>query len=320
MPGHAGCARRLTLSERPGGDAGRDLYGLDPGAFTAARNTLARRLRTEGHKAEAALVARLRRPPVTAWALNQVARHQPGVIDAVLDAGAGLRAATEDALGGDASGLRTAQAWERRAVEAAVAAAVAHLVAAGHGAGDVTTQRMTGTVRAALVDATVAAALREGILDDDRDAPGFGLDAFSPAVADSAAKRRSRAGATTGGAGAGGVTEGGDPGTGRAEVPATPDEAEAARSVAAAEAARARGRAAQLRAEADQAENLAQAAREQAVGARAQADRANDDATRLERAAEAAATQAASARAVAERAEDEVRAAADRAGAHPGGE
>lgn len=294
----------------PGGDAGRDLYGLVPGEFTAARNALAKQLKTAGDKDEAALVAKLRKPPTTAWALNKVAREQPGVIDAVLDAGAGLRAATENVLAGDASGLRTAQAWERRSVDAATSAGAAALTAAGQGAGDAARQRMAATVRAAMVDGDVANALRDGVLDDDRDAPGFGLDAFSPAVAGSAARRRASAPPPTKPAPAGQAEE----------EPPVPDDATEgvadatraqaeARAAAEAEAAVAAEWSVDLARRAEQMEAAAEVARAAAEGARTQAVRAAAQADERDHAARQATTSALSARAEADAAATAAKAA-----------
>ncbi|MEA2589487.1 MAG: hypothetical protein QOH66_2414, partial [Actinomycetota bacterium] len=50
------------------------LYAAPPDRFTAERDALAKSLKTSD-KAAAAAVKALRRPPVTAWALNQVARN-----------------------------------------------------------------------------------------------------------------------------------------------------------------------------------------------------------------------------------------------------
>jgi hypothetical protein len=156
-----------------------DLYEVDPANFTDARNALVKRLRAEGQRDEAGRVAKLRRPPVSAWALNQVARHQQDLIRAVLDTGDRLRSAMANAVGGDASDLRDAQGAQRRAVDAAVAAAAGCLRGAGHPGIDTAKQRMVATLGAAVVDEAVARRLRDGVLDGDRSAPGFGLDATS---------------------------------------------------------------------------------------------------------------------------------------------
>jgi hypothetical protein len=154
-----------------------DLYGLPVDRFTEARNGLVKRLKAAGERDEAARIAKLRRPPATAWALNQVAPQRPGLIDAVLDAGETLKAAMQSTLGGDRSGLRAAQLAEREAVDAVLAAAAEHLESAGLAAGDQAHQRLAATVRAAVVDGSVAALLRAGELDRDHDQPGFGMDA-----------------------------------------------------------------------------------------------------------------------------------------------
>jgi hypothetical protein len=154
-----------------------DLYGLPTERFTAARNELAKRLKAAGQRQKASGVARLRKPPATAWALNHLARQDPEVVGAVFDAGSELRAAMDAALGGDASGVRAARTAEREAVTAAVTAGGRLLDESGHSSTDAALRRMEATLRAAMVDEAVADALRQGVLDRDHDAPGFGFDA-----------------------------------------------------------------------------------------------------------------------------------------------
>jgi hypothetical protein len=159
------------------------LYGLAPEDFTAARNELVKRLRAAGRRDQASGVARLRKPPATVWALNQVARQSPEALRAVFDAGARLRAAMDAALGGDASSVRAARADERQAVAAAVAAAGRHLEGSGHPATDAARRRMEATLRAAMVDDSVAERLGQGVLDADQDAPGFGFGGSAGSLA-----------------------------------------------------------------------------------------------------------------------------------------
>jgi hypothetical protein len=158
------------------------LYALPPEQFIAARGALAKEIRAGGDRAEAARVAKLRRPPVSAWALNQVAKADPRLVKELLDAGGVLRTAMSDAMAGDASSLRTAETAERETVEAIVGAAAAHLDGQGRSLGDLHRQRMTATLRAAVLDEEVAASLRRGTLDSDHDAPPFGFGAV-PEVA-----------------------------------------------------------------------------------------------------------------------------------------
>lgn len=159
-----------------------DLFRLRPEEFTAARNALAKRLRSDGERERAAEVQALRKPTMTAWALNQVAREQPGVVDRVVHAGEGLRSAMEKAIGGDRSDFQSAQSEERLSIQEAVDAASTVMEAAGVRVTETSRQRMTDTLRAAAVDASVGDQLRRGVLVADTSAPGFGLEGVSADV------------------------------------------------------------------------------------------------------------------------------------------
>ncbi|MGH9084590.1 MAG: hypothetical protein ACRDYW_03985, partial [Acidimicrobiales bacterium] len=154
-----------------------DLYGLAPSEFIAARDALARRLRAEGDREQAAVVKALRRPSATAAALNLAARRHPDILQLALDAGQQLRVATEDALAGDAGGLRAATAEERAASGRFLTAAEAFLGSASPDA----RQRMGATLRAALLDDEVMDALQRGVLAADHEPAGggFGLGGTS---------------------------------------------------------------------------------------------------------------------------------------------
>src|SRR3954451_21313497 len=54
-----------------------ELYGLALDEFVPRRDALAKRLRADGRREEAAEVAALRKPSVAAWAANQAIRSQP---------------------------------------------------------------------------------------------------------------------------------------------------------------------------------------------------------------------------------------------------
>ncbi len=68
-------------------DALEALFTVEPENFTATRDAIVKRMRADKRKEEAAVVASLRRPPATVWAMNQVVRSHPGVIDELLFAG-----------------------------------------------------------------------------------------------------------------------------------------------------------------------------------------------------------------------------------------
>ena len=151
------------------------LYAMRPDEFVKARNDLARSMRKEGRRDDAARVAKLRRPSVAAWALNQVAREEPKLVDGLLDAGARLRKAMERAVKGDATDVRPAQAAERAAADAVTSAARRRLDKTERQGTGVVAQRITNTLRAAVIDDTLAQQLRDGILDIDVESSGFGF-------------------------------------------------------------------------------------------------------------------------------------------------
>jgi hypothetical protein len=167
-----------------------DLYGLDLAEFTAARDALSKQLRAAGDTRSADAVKRLRRPALTVWGLNQVARSRHELIVEALESGKTLQAAMMKVLEGDRSQLATAQAKERAAVDAAVAAVSAALGSAGHRLTDAAAQRVAATVRAGFADPEVERELSAGRLTEEHAAPGFGLgpDTNLPAAPVSPAK------------------------------------------------------------------------------------------------------------------------------------
>ena len=70
-----------------------DLYGLPIERFTEERNTLARELRREARRDEAAFVSKLRKPSLAAWAVNQLVRSQRSEISALYESGDALQRA-----------------------------------------------------------------------------------------------------------------------------------------------------------------------------------------------------------------------------------
>jgi len=162
------------------------LYQLPLEQFVATRDQLARRLRAAGDRVGARQVAALRRPPVSAWAANQLARAAPNAVAELLEAGAALRQAQQDALAGQpgaARQLRTATAHLRAAITRLGARAETLLVRAGHAASDATLARLAATLQAAATgDDATRATLAQGRLSGDLDPAGFGLDLGSAAA------------------------------------------------------------------------------------------------------------------------------------------
>jgi hypothetical protein len=153
-----------------------DLYHGPLEDFVARRTALARELRATDPEAAVA-VGKLRKPSATAWAIDQLALENPGVISELLAAGADAREAHRGAASGTESreDLVAATGRLRDGVEAAARAAKDVLQSAGHAASDDTIRRIRATLQAAATgDASERRSLWTGTLDRDLDAGGFG--------------------------------------------------------------------------------------------------------------------------------------------------
>jgi DNA repair exonuclease SbcCD ATPase subunit len=160
-----------------------ELYGLPLEDFTPARDAAAKELRKAGDRETAARVAKLPKPTPAAWAANQVAREQPELIEALLEAGAGLREAQDAAVAGHGSGgLREATLAQRSAVDAVMAAATA-LKPAGRPLSRPMADRLRTTLQAAAGDEALRDALSNGRLVNEAQAGGAWPFALEPAPA-----------------------------------------------------------------------------------------------------------------------------------------
>jgi hypothetical protein len=130
-------------------------------------------------------VQALPKPPVAAWAVNQLARSDRAGVRALLDAGDALQSAQDRLLAGeDASGsLREATARERDAVRGLTEQAEAVLRDAGRPASQAMLERVGTTLRAAAVDDDGRRLLEAGRLTAELDPTGFGGLAGVPASA-----------------------------------------------------------------------------------------------------------------------------------------
>jgi hypothetical protein len=166
------------------------LYALPVGEFTAARNALAKELRSAREREAAERVRALKRPTAAAGALNRLWRERPAVIRRVLRSGERVRAAQEQAIGGGSGRrLREAASEEREAVADAAAAAADYL---GVRAPAASLDRVAATLRAAATDEGVRRELEQGRVTADHEAIGLGA---SGATATGEAVRRATRGA-----------------------------------------------------------------------------------------------------------------------------
>jgi len=152
------------------------LYGLPLEEFVAARDALAKELRSGGEKERAAEVKKLAKPTRAAWAVNQLARTHADEVAALVDAGAALSGAQEALLGGaDPAVLRSAAEAARALVDALAAQAPVD---------GATRDKVRATLHAATVDDEARAEVAGGRVLKERAASGFGgLDALVAASA-----------------------------------------------------------------------------------------------------------------------------------------
>jgi hypothetical protein len=150
------------------------LYGGDLDAFTKLRNDTAKELRKAGEGEAAALVAALRKPSVSAWAINRLARTARKEMDALLDSGHELREAQRGLLGGGDQ-QRFAAARKRHAsqVDKLVARAEKLLEEERGTASAAALDRIRATLEAASVSDEGRELLARGRLTEDVAHAGF---------------------------------------------------------------------------------------------------------------------------------------------------
>src|SRR5262245_50150136 len=144
----------------------QELYAADPEAFIAARDALAKQLKADGHEATAATVKKLKKPTVSAWAVDRAARQEPALVQQLLAAGERLAGAQRQALSGRRAtdDLRTATEERRALIRRLTEVAVGTLTDAGR-PGDNARDEIAGTFEAATLDPSVAELVRAGVLD-----------------------------------------------------------------------------------------------------------------------------------------------------------
>lgn len=137
----------MTLDE-----ATEQLYGVDLDDFAPERTRLAKELRGEGRREEAAQLAKLRKPTVAAWALNQLVRRHRREVDLLLHAGHRLRQSQAGVVrGADRSSFEQARQTETEAVRELGREAEALLRTTRGSASDTVLDQVVRGLRAAAV-------------------------------------------------------------------------------------------------------------------------------------------------------------------------
>jgi hypothetical protein len=157
------------------------LYGASLRGFVEDRKRLAAEARQAGDRPAAAVIARLPRPSMSAWVVNQLHRQAGAELEALFQAGARLREGDFSATGAQRAALARLR---QRAAEI--------LRGDGHAASDGTLGRVQTTLQALAAVGSFAPD-PPGELVADRDPPGFDVLAGANLTAPPAGRDDGRA-------------------------------------------------------------------------------------------------------------------------------
>ena len=165
-------------------DAVDALFKLPLAEFTSARNDLAARLKRAGRGDDASLVKALSKPPVSAWAVNQLYWSHQEEFGQLLAAGQGVRQAQASVGAGGVSDLRPSLELRRESLSRLSELAAGLLRDAGHNPTPEAIHRINTTLEAVSAYATLPDGTTFGRLTRDLDPPGF--DSLALLLADAA--------------------------------------------------------------------------------------------------------------------------------------
>ncbi|GAA3834578.1 hypothetical protein GCM10022226_65010 [Sphaerisporangium flaviroseum] len=148
--------------------AASELYGGVPEDFVERRKRLAADAKKAGDAGLAKSIAALRRPTVSAWAVNRLAHSAPDELGELLGLGEDLRSAWQ-------SGGRIGELDQRRGelVSRLVRTALSLATEAGRPLREPVTREIEDTLHAATMDSAVAEEVRRGWLAQPRSHAGF---------------------------------------------------------------------------------------------------------------------------------------------------
>ncbi len=149
------------------------LFKLPLSQFTAARNALAAEWKKAGKKDDAAGVAKLPKPSIAAWAVNQLFWRHQRPFARLLEAGERFRNAQQAQIKGGKSDLRGTLDARREAMSALLAYVPAILEGDEHSATPDLMRRVTTTLDALAVYGTLPDAPPAGRLLEDLQPLGF---------------------------------------------------------------------------------------------------------------------------------------------------
>jgi hypothetical protein len=165
---------KLSEHKRKRGDELEDdvdaLFKLPLAEFTAARNALAARLKKSGRGDEAARVKALGKPPISAWAVNQLYWNHREAFDQLLASGEHFH---KSQTSGKVADMRAALETRREILSELSNIAATVLRDANHNPSLDTLHRITTTLEGMSVYASRSDGPGPGRLTDDIDPPGF---------------------------------------------------------------------------------------------------------------------------------------------------
>lgn len=152
-----------------------ELYRVPPSEFVQTRRRLAETAQAEGDEPAAKRIRALRRPTVSAWAVNLLVREQGDLVKEMLELGEEIRrgwSAGEDPTRFDRV--------RNLAVAEAVRVAGALVEATGRPLGEQAAHEVEETLQAAIVDPGAAEEVRSGRLTHPRSHAGFAVPEAGP--------------------------------------------------------------------------------------------------------------------------------------------
>lgn len=195
-----------------------ELYSVPPAQFVAARDEAVRHARDNGDRQLAARIGRMRRPTLSAWAVNLLVRAAAPLIEALLDLGDQLRSAQQRLHGEQLRRLNQ----QRRDAIGALARRAGQLAAdAGHPLSGPAVVEIEQTLAAALADQECARVVREGRLTRSLQHVGMGVPPLIP-LGGAAGSRSSRSSGSSGSGSARSSGSGSAPGRRFATAPGVP--------------------------------------------------------------------------------------------------
>ncbi|HEV8366578.1 MAG TPA: hypothetical protein VGQ39_01385 [Pyrinomonadaceae bacterium] len=165
-----------TTGQRESGKLEDDLdalFRLPLAEFTAARNKLAGQLKQSGRGNESEFVKVLVKPPITAWAVNQLYWKHREAFDRLIATGERFRRAQASGLSRKVADMRGALDARRQELSNLSDLATDLLRDAGHNPTPETLRRITTTLEAMSAYASLLDGPRPGRLTHDVDPPGF---------------------------------------------------------------------------------------------------------------------------------------------------